>query len=282
MRVLLANVSAAEEHSEQGRFIRQVVVEKWRRNLQLVKDKATEITFRFPKRGLTGLDAFMFSYIHHLGDREIFQAVVQAEREGFDAAMITCFHDPMLWDIRQAVDIPVVSIGESSLLLSTIMGNRFGLVTISPYTVHDAEENIARYGLREKSVGVEPVHEDGEGESMMLIDARPTIRSFQEAARRLIARGAEVIVPGCGLTSPALRLAPGAEEEYPNGLTEVDGVPVMDVFAAAIKMAETLVSLKKAGSSWISRKGLYAQATPRAREFGRMVLEYDGPGFWDC
>ena len=73
----------------------------------------------------------------------------------------------------------------------------------------------------------------------------------------------------------------GAEEEYPNGLTEVDGVPVMDVLGATIKMAETLVTLKQAGSCWISRKAFYAQATPKAIELAQPLLKYDGPGFWD-
>jgi Asp/Glu/hydantoin racemase len=282
MKILLANVPAGEENSEAGQFIKTVVVDRWRRNLELVKQKDTEITFRFPRRGLTGLDAFMYSYLHHLSDGEIFHAVVQAEKEGFDAAMITCFHDPMLWDIRQAVDIPVVSIGESSMLLATMMGRKFGVVTISPYSIHDTEENIARYGLAERAVGVRSATEDGDQQPAALVDSCCGIEAFKEVAKELIADGAEVLIPGCGLMSPALRLAPGAEKEYPNGVTDVDGVPVADVLGDTIKMAEALVSLKQAGSSWISRTGLYAQATPRAREFGEMVLEYNGPGFWDC
>jgi len=282
MRILLANVPAGEEDSEAGQFVKSVVVGSWRRNLELVKQKDTEITFRFPRRGLTGLDAFMYSYIHHLSDSEIFLAVVQAEKDGFDAAMITCFHDPMLWDIRQAVDIPVVGIGESSMLLATVMGRKFGVVTISPYSIHDTEENIARYGLAERAVGVRSTSEDGDAQPAALVDARRGIEAFKKVARELIGDGAEVVIPGCGLMSPSLRLAPGAEKEYPNGVTEVDGVPVADVFGDAIKLAEVLVALKKGGSSWISRAGLYAQATSRAKDFGKMVLEYDGPGFWDC
>jgi Asp/Glu/hydantoin racemase len=282
MRILLAGVSAVEEDSERGQFVKTVLVPIWRRNLDLVKQKETKLTFRFPRWGLTGLDAFFYSYLHNLSAKSVFHAVVQAEKEGFDAAMITCFSDPLLWDIRQAVNIPVVSIGESSMLLATVMGYKFGVVTISPYTIHGQEQTIAEYGLRDRSAGVRAVSESGDEQPMALVDARHAIESFKRVARELIADGAEVIIPGCGLMSPALRLAPGAEEEYPNGLTEVDGVPVADVMGETIKMAEMLVTLKRAGSCWISRKGLYAQATPRAKEFGQMVLKDDGPGFWDC
>lgn len=63
------------------------------------------------------------------------------------------------------------------------------------------------------------------------------------SARELIADGAELLIPGCGLLFPALRLAPGAEKEYPHGLTEVDGVPVVDVMGETLKMAVLPVTL---------------------------------------
>jgi Asp/Glu/hydantoin racemase len=281
MKVLLANVAVAEEGSEAGQFVEKVLVPMWRRNLDLVKQKDTELTFRFPRWGITGLDGFFYSYLDMLNARSVFHAAVQAEKEGFDAVMITCFGDPMLWSIRQAVDIPVVSLGESSMFLAAMMGYKFGVVTISPYNIYEQEHTIAKYGLIERLAGIRPNPETGVEQAEALIDARRAIESFKKVGRELIAEGAEVLIPGCGLLSPALRLAPGAEKEYPNGLTEVDGVPVADVMGDTIKMAETMFCLKSAGSCWISRKGLYAQATAQALECGRMVLEDKGPGFWD-
>ena len=281
MKILLANVAVVDEGGEEMHFVESMVLPLLRRNLDLVKQKDTEITFRFPKWGPTGLDPFMYSYLHHLADREVFYAVVQAEKEGFDGAMVTCFHDPMLWDIRQAVDIPVVGIAESSMLLAAMMGLRFGVVTVSPYSVHDTEENIAKYGLKERAVRVRPIPETAEEQPMVLTDAHHGIESFRTVGRELIADGAEVLIPFCSLFAPLLRLTPGAEREYPNGLTEVDGVPVLDVLGAAIKMAETLVALKQAGSAWISRKSFYAQPNSKAIEEGQMVLKYEGPGYWD-
>lgn len=282
MRILLVNVPAAAEDGESGQFFKTVLVPLLRRNLDLVKQKDTKVTFRFSRWGLTGMDAIFYSYLDHLNSKLVFYAVAQAEREGFDAVMIACFGDPMLWEVRGALDIPVVSIGESSMLLATMMGYKFGVVTISPHNILGQEERIAKYGLGERSVGVRAISETGDEQVMAMQDVRHTIESFKKVARELITDGAEVIIPGCALMSPSLRLAPGAEKDYPNGLTEVDGVPVADVIGDTIKMAEMLVALKQAGSSWISRKGLYAQATPRAKEFGQMVLKDDGPGFWDC
>jgi Asp/Glu/hydantoin racemase len=282
MRILVANVAAAEEDSEAGGFFKTVAVELWRRSFDPVKQADTELVYRFPRLGLTGLEGEMHSYLHHLAAGEIFHAVVQAERDGFDGALIACFHDPMLREARQAVNIPVVGFGESSMVLATLMGQKFGVVTISPYTVHDTEENISKYGLRDRCAGVRCIFEPGDEQEKAMVDARRAIEIFTIASRELIAQGAEVILPGCGLMAPALRFAPGAEELYPNGLTEVDGVPIADIYGNAIKCLETLVALRKAGSCWISRKGLYATASRRAIECGRMVLDYKGPGFWDC
>lgn len=117
MKILVANVAAAQKESEAGHFIQNTLVPLWRRNMDAVRQPGTEFTFRFPTWGVTGLDGFFYSYINQLSARSVFHAAVQAEQEGYDAVLISCFGDPMLWAIRQAVDIPVVSIGESSIRL---------------------------------------------------------------------------------------------------------------------------------------------------------------------
>lgn len=280
MKIIVIQVIAAEEDSEGGRFCK-VWADVARRNIDLVKQKDTEVTFLFPRRGVTGMDGFFYSHIHHLGDSETFHSFVQAEKDGFDAAISACYYDPILRDLRQALDIPVLSIGEASMLFALMMGVKFGLVTIpSAEAAFDFEQNISKYGLKERAAGIQLIPETAEEQGMAMTDAHHGIEAFKKAARKLIANGADVIIPACGWMSPALRMAPGAEKDYPNGLTEVDGAAVLDVLGTTVKMAEALVSLKEAGSSWISRKAFYAQATPKAKEFGRAVLEYDGPGFW--
>jgi allantoin racemase len=281
MKIMLANVAVAEEVSEGAQFIKSVLVPAWRRNFDIVKQKNTKIVARFPKWGITGLNGFFYSFIDILNAQSLLHAALKAQQDGFDAVLITCFGDPLLYQIRQAVSIPVVSLGESSMLLASMMGSKFGIVTISPYNIFEQEHVIAKYGLENRYVGCRPNPEPADEQPLALIDARRGIEAFKKVARELIADGAEIIIPGCGLLSPALRLAPGAEAEYPAGLTEVDGVPVMDIMGATLKLAETMVSLKRAGSSWISRKGLFARATEEALAEGAMVLKDDRMDYWD-
>jgi allantoin racemase len=281
-QILVANVAAAEEDSEMGHIFKTVAVEMWKRSFGPAMSPDTELTFRFPRRGLANLEAQPYSYMHALADSEILYMIMQAEREGFDGALIACYHDPSLMAARQAVDIPVVGFGESSMLLALTMGRKFGLFCPSPLGVPDFEDRVAQYGLRERCVGVVPGYLPAGQQEAAMMNAHDAIEEFTAVSRELIGRGAEVIIPGCGLIAPCVRFAPGCTLDYPCGVTEIDGVPIMDLYGASVKMAETLIDLKRAGSPWISRKGMFARPSAEALAGGRSVLEYNGPGFWDC
>jgi Asp/Glu/hydantoin racemase len=154
-------VIASEENSEGGQFCK-AWADLMRRNINLVKQEGTEITFFFPRGGLTGLPAFFHTYLHRLNDSETFHTVFRVTKQGFDTIIVTCFYDPMLRELRQAVSIPVLSIGESSMLLAAMMGAKFGVVSISPEAAYDVEENIVKYGLRERAVRVRFIPETAE------------------------------------------------------------------------------------------------------------------------
>ena len=279
MKIGIQHVLAAEENSPGGELVK-VWNNLLRRNIDLVKSEDTEVTFHTPKWGVTGLDPFFYTYLHRLNDSETLHGLIQIEKKGFDVAWPMCWFDPVLREARQALNIPVVGPAESSMLLAMAMGAKFGIVTISPEAAYDMEEEVLRYGFRERSVRIRPIPATAEEQIKGLTDAHHEIECFKEVARELIADGAEILIPGCTLMAPVLRLAPGAEDKYPNGLTEVDGVPVMDVIGATVKMAEVLYAFKKAGSTWISRKGFYARPTDEALKMAEMVLKYDRPGSW--
>jgi allantoin racemase len=281
-RLLVANVAAAEKDSEVGHIFRSVAVDLFRRSFAAATQPDTELVFRFPRRGLSNLEAQPYGYLHALADSEILYMIVQAERDGFDGAIVACFHDPSLWAARQAVDIPVVGFGESSMLLAATMGRRFGLFCPSPLGMPDFEERVSRYGLKDRCVGVAAGYQAAAEQEAAMFDARGATEEFSAVARELVARGAEVVIPGCGLIAPCLRFAPGCESDYPKGVTEVDGVPIMDIYGATVKTAETLIALKRGGSPWISRKQMYAQPSDEALQGARSVLDYSGLGFWDC
>jgi allantoin racemase len=281
MKILFVNIPAGPEEGEFGDFMKSAYVPLLRRNLDLVKRDDTAITFRFCEWGNAGMEPSFYSYMDHLSSAMVYHAAARADEEGFDAVVVNCFGDPMLWELRQAIDIPVIGIGESAILLSTLMGLKFGIVHISEYNAPGQHDRIAKYGLKDRCAGIRSIGEPPAQQELALIDATETIKAFTEAARKLIADGAEILIPACSLMSPAMRLAPGAEKEFPHGVTEIDSVPIADVLGDAIVLAEAWASLKRGGSTWISRKLLYAQATPEAKRIAKNVLDGSAFKFWD-
>jgi len=77
----------------------------------------------------------------------------------------------------------------------------------------------------------------------------------------------------------ALCVTPGCDE-YPQGVTEVDGVPILDVVSSSVRMAEVLVSMKRAGVPWISRKRTYNQPPEDVVRLVEAQFPYHGSGSW--
>jgi len=80
---------------------------------------------------------------------------------------------------------------------------------------------------------------------------------------------------------PRIGTFKGFEKKYPIGFWDVDGVPLVDVYGSAIKIAEMLVTWKKLGLPWISRACYYSKVTPAALECGRDVVKDVYGGHWD-
>src|SRR5579884_3482659 len=87
------------------------------------------------------------------GMRAVANAVA-AEADGCDAFLIGHFQDSGLHEARSAVDIPVLGLGETSMLHACTLGQRIGLVTINPIFIAWHQDQIVRYGLRERVIGV--------------------------------------------------------------------------------------------------------------------------------
>ena len=53
------------------------------------------------------------------------------------------------------VDIPVLGLGETSMLTACMMGSTFSLVGVNPYFGGRFEENVTKYGLRDRLASIE-------------------------------------------------------------------------------------------------------------------------------
>ena len=177
-------------------IIRQIVGGVFIPNAQKVKQEDTEIEFHFLKQGFTDIDFFGYFCFNARNDYELFEASLQLGEGDYDGLVIHCAFDSMLDPLRQALDIPVVGVLQSGMLLASMMGHRFGVVTFSSTVVPYIEDMICRYGLGDKAAAVRSSESAGDEMLVGLGDAHEIIESFSEAARECIAEGAEVLVPG--------------------------------------------------------------------------------------
>jgi Asp/Glu/Hydantoin racemase len=62
-------------------------------------------------RGVAGLTSQLhYKAFDFRNNRGLFKSALRAEREGYDAVAIGCFLDPVLDDLKEALDIPVLDV----------------------------------------------------------------------------------------------------------------------------------------------------------------------------
>ncbi len=127
-----------------------------------------------------------------------------AEKNGYDAVVVSCMMDPGVKAAREAVDIPVIGPREACLNIASILGS-------NPKTILP------------RGIPVLQMHDDPE----------KTYQALKKAAEKAIQEGAEALVMGCTALS-------GIAERLNKELS----VPVLENQGTALKVAEMLVDLK--------------------------------------
>lgn len=197
------------------------------------------------------------AYFQTLHSQQFVVGAIEAEEQGFDAFAMMTLPEPSLQEVRSLVDIPVVGYGESAMLTATMLGERAGVLLFIRGMAATVDRNVERMGLASRFAGATDV---GFTFNDVLTayqgDAAALIAKFRESARKMIERGADVIIPG---EAPlCLLLARHA-------VTEVDGVPVLDAITATVKLAEMMVGVRRATGVAPSRRGYFRSQPQRAR-----------------
>ena len=210
--------------------------------LNKYKSDNTEIEIRNLSRGPSHLE---YLYYQAVAETEILREIRQAERDGFDAAMISCFDDPGLFTAREiSQNLLVTAAAESSVYLAATLGDRFSVIVGRDKWIPQMRDLIARYGLRDKlasfrsiSLGVLELHRD----------KRETASRIRHAIENALIRDkAEVIILGCTMQYGFFEIL---QEEYK--------VPIIDSMLANLKYTEYLLEVKQKTGWTFSRRGMY-------------------------
>jgi len=191
--------------------------------------------------------------------RAVIRGAIQAEREGYDVFFMNHFQDVGLYEARAAVKMPVLGLGEATLLHACTMGRKLGLLAINPAFIPAHNEQICRYGLQQRIAGIRAM--EANISDYMEAFTSPAKKSelqavFEREARRLIDGGADVIVPTGGIPMMLFAREPDAH---------LDGAPIVNGVTVVIKAAEMAVKLKRLGVSVASRIPQSGFALPSAQ-----------------
>ncbi|MBV9782900.1 MAG: hypothetical protein JO264_03690 [Acidisphaera sp.] len=201
-------------------------------------------------------DDIGFSALFALHGQQWIARARQAEREGFDAYAMCTLPNPMIREVRTLVDIPVLGYGETSFHVACMLGHRFGMLVFIERMIPLYWEQLTQHGLKDRCTAIEGVGFRFHDVQEAFSNPGPLIDRFRVAARRLIAAGAGVIIPG----EMPLNLLLANE-----GVDRVDDAPVLDGLAVTLKMAECMVELKRSTGLSASREGWFNAAPKRER-----------------
>ncbi len=197
-----------------------------------------------------------YACMQYLHGQQFVVGGIAAEEQSFDAYAIMSIPEPALRETRSVVDIPVVGYGESSYLTASMLGQRVGVMLFITEMAPLIRENAERVIPAHRFAGVRPVGFTFNDVLQAFDSPGPLLDKFRESARALIRDGADVIIPG---------EAPLCVLLARNGLDRVDDVPVLDAIGATIKMAESMVDLRRSSGMAPARRGYFMEKPPRER-----------------
>ena len=229
-------------------------------HMQNCVDPDFELTFHTiatPVTTVHALSEFRFS-------REVIRNAIAAEKDGCDVFFMNHFQDVGLYEARAAVSIPVLGLGETTLLHACMMGRKLGLLAINPAFIPAHFDQVIRYGLQQRVAGIRAINANIS--DYMEAFASPEKKAvlsevFEREARRLIDDGADVIVPTGGIPMMLFGGETGAN---------VDGAPIVNGVTIVVKAAEMAVKLRTLGgigASRIAQSGFALPSEQTLQEF---------------
>lgn len=231
MRILVVNVNTTARITEA-----QVATAR------AVAAPGTEIVGLTPEFGAESVEGHFESYLAAVG---VMDAVTRYNGE-FDAVIQAGFGEHGREGLQELLSVPVVDITEAAASTAMLLGKKYSVITTLSRTVSLIEERLLVAGLHERCASVRAADlpvleiEDSPERTLEAILAEAKVAIEQDRA--------EVLILGCGgMTGIADRIS------------EILGVPVIDGVAAAIKIAEGLVSLGLGTSK------VHSFAAPRAK-----------------
>lgn len=220
---LLYQFATAKHRTEQG----SAEVERRRVMLNDWASPDVEVDVAVPHEGPGSIES---DFEASLAVPAMLESVAEAESQGYEAVIISCFGDPGIDAAREIATIPVIGSGESAMHLAAQLGSRFSIISPLDGGVGRPHDTARRHGLGERFAS-------SRGMGMSVLDlARDRDRALEriaEAGRRAVDEdGADILVLGC---------ISMAFHDITTELQRRIGVPVINPVPASLAVAELCV-----------------------------------------
>lgn len=134
-------------------FVHPIEQASYFRRLQGLLDRVAARGLKFEVHGLNPPDHSFHPLTEFRCAAQVIRNAIAAERQGYEAFVLGHFQEPGLMEIRGAVDIPVIGLGEANMLAALTLGQSFGLVTIDPIFIPWHERQVRNAGLADRYAG---------------------------------------------------------------------------------------------------------------------------------
>jgi len=193
-----------------------------------VAAEGTRLSAGQPSSGTPSVECHVEEAVATLG---VIEQVRAGEAAGVDGYVIACFGDTGIEAAREIAAGPVVGMTEAALFSAALIAPVFSIVTLPMRTRIFAERVLWRTGLERRCARVRAIDIDVldcEDEAVEVFE--PFV---SEARRAILEDHAEAIILGCAGLQPLI-----------GRLEAALGVPIIEGVAAAVKLAESLLSLR--------------------------------------
>jgi allantoin racemase len=219
--------------------------------------------------GTAPMDANRHPYVKFLGGQQICDAVIAAEQQGYVAFALGCIFDPALQEARSLVEIPVVSLAETSMLVACSLGRKFAYIAINEFQQAEIEDHVRAYGLTDRLAAVVPMIPTF---NLFALEDETKLQAIQEGFKRAcdvaFAAGAEVIIPGDGVLNEFL---------FRSGMLRTSDAVIMDAVGVLFHYAQFLAQARKHLGLTVSRRGHYLRPSHELLDHTRTLAGLKAP-----
>lgn len=190
-----------------------------------------------------------------LSVRGVLRKLIQ-EKGSYDAVIIGCGDDPGLFSVRELMDVPVIGPMETSIAYSSMLGDKFGYITISEESLPETRMIFRKYGVENKCASIRSMNVTVDEMINNKISEKDFLDTFVREVKAAVKCGASTILLGC--MSMAYMLI---DEK----VKDIIDIPIINPAKVAVCTAEIMTSLGL-------KHSIYAYPKPNLEKLKSTVL----------